>query len=58
MSCISEEDVRPIPLLVYDASKGTVISEPWGRRPPGKALNTAEGGVLHDSKDTHVSDVD
>ena len=49
MSRSLDKDIRPIPLLVYDASKGTVISKPRGSRSSGKALRTTEGGVLYDA---------
>ena len=41
-----DEDVRPVALLVYDASVLAVIVRPGRRRAASETLDAAEGSVL------------
>lgn len=50
-----DEDVCPVALLVYDAGKLAVITEPRGRRRPAETLNAAKSGVLAYSLTVSIS---
>ena len=50
VACALDEDVRPVALLVDDATYEPGVINPRGRRAAREALDATEGGVL-----SHVS---
>jgi hypothetical protein len=46
MACALDKHIRPVPLLVSNASKLAIVVIPGRRGWPGEALDAAEGRVL------------
>lgn len=53
MSSTSDQDERPVALLMDNTGEFTIVVEPWCRWLPRETLDTTEGGVL-DYSWTHV----